>query len=342
MKKIQFSIIVPVYNAEAYLDRCLDSLECQGLSNYEVLLINDGSTDHSLEICKSYQHRNSVFKIIEQSNQGVCAARNNGILHAQGEWIIFVDADDYLLDNGLSTAFYAVKNTEQFDVIQYKSSYDFWPKHPLTKDVLFQGDGFDLIKQTGFVSFCWLCFYRSSFLENHKLKFNNQYIVGEDQLFVASVFLCNPRTAVVSTDFYRYVVHENSATTKRDVNHTRRCVDDYLNSFNDILQKSKSICGQNGNEVFTACQKALNAKKMFGFSRILSSQYGYNDFHKVRKHAKEIEFIPFQPIGNDLKAKVMALIMNLVLEDYLFYKLASLMFNKIIVPYILPRLRMNL
>ena len=124
----EFSIIVPVYNVEKYLRKCIESLLRQGIDNVEILLVNDGSTDSSSEICQEYVDKYSNIKLLYQDNQGVCAARNNGIVHATGEWIVLVDADDYLLDNGLKAAFEAVCTPDSFDVIQYGSSYDFWPK----------------------------------------------------------------------------------------------------------------------------------------------------------------------------------------------------------------------
>lgn len=342
MEKNQFSIVVPVYNAEGYLHQCLDSLLRQGLDNYEILLVNDGSTDSSLSICKEYADDNSNIKILNQSNQGVCSARNNGLEHATGEWVILVDSDDYLLDNGLYTAFSAVEKQEDYDIIQYKSSYDFWPKRALTSDVTFKGEGLDLIRESGFVSFCWLCFYRRDFLNDNHIRFNSKYIVGEDQLFVANVFLHNPRTAVVSTDLYRYIVHEDSATTKRDVKHTRRCVEDYLSSFNDILSIAKNVEINGRDCVVKACYKALNSKKMFGFSRMLSSQYDYGCFKKISLKAQEIKFYPVFPNGNGIKEKVMTWIINLAIKYYLVYKPASWFFNSIVVKFILPRLRTNI
>ena len=113
----KFSIIVPVYNVEKYLRKCIESLLRQGIGNVEILLVNDGSTDSSSEICQEYVDNYSNIKLLHQDNQGVCAARNNGIVHATGEWIVLVDADDYLLDNGLKAAFEAVCSPDSFDVI---------------------------------------------------------------------------------------------------------------------------------------------------------------------------------------------------------------------------------
>ena len=90
------SIIVPIYNEENTLERCLNSLHKQTFSDYEVLLINDGSTDSSLEICEKYEKLDERFKIFSRENAGPSAARNLGIDRASGEFIYFVDADDHI------------------------------------------------------------------------------------------------------------------------------------------------------------------------------------------------------------------------------------------------------
>ena len=90
----KISIIVPVYNTSKYLDECLISLTSQTLNEIEIVCVNDGSTDNSLQILNNYKNKDDRIKIIDQKNQGVCAARNAGIRAAQGEYITFVDSDD--------------------------------------------------------------------------------------------------------------------------------------------------------------------------------------------------------------------------------------------------------
>lgn len=90
------SIIVPVYKAEAYLHRCVDSLLAQAFTDFEVLLIDDGSPDRSGEICDDYARKDARVRVFHQTNGGVSVARQRGVENANGEWITFVDADDYL------------------------------------------------------------------------------------------------------------------------------------------------------------------------------------------------------------------------------------------------------
>ncbi|CAI3478898.1 MAG: glycosyltransferase [Enterococcus cecorum] len=97
----QISIIVPVYNAERYLKYCIDSILRQTFTNYELILVNDGSTDYSLKICHEYASKDERIKILSKENGGPSSTRNLGLSHAKGKYIAFIDADDYVLDNYL-------------------------------------------------------------------------------------------------------------------------------------------------------------------------------------------------------------------------------------------------
>lgn len=101
MKKIVFSIIVPVYNTEKYIEECISSILTQTFQNFEVIIIDDGSTDSSLQKCIKFSEKDKRIKIFKQKNAGVSQARNNGIKNANGEYIIFIDSDDYIESNML-------------------------------------------------------------------------------------------------------------------------------------------------------------------------------------------------------------------------------------------------
>ncbi len=96
---VEVSVIVPVWNMESYLERCLDSLGCQDFESMEILLIDDGSTDASGEICRRYENRSGKFRYFRKENGGLSDARNYGIRKAAGKWIAFVDSDDYVEKN---------------------------------------------------------------------------------------------------------------------------------------------------------------------------------------------------------------------------------------------------
>ena len=95
----KFSIVVPVYKVEAYLERCLGSLISQTLTDIEIILVDDGSPDNCPRICDQYAKKDSRIKVIHQKNAGVSAARNKGLEYATGEWILFCDSDDWMEAN---------------------------------------------------------------------------------------------------------------------------------------------------------------------------------------------------------------------------------------------------
>ena len=99
------SVIVPVYNVEKYLKQCLDSLINQTLEDIEIICVNDGSTDSSLNILEEYQNKDNRIKIISQENKGVSAARNLGLKNAKGEYLLFIYADDWVELNALEELF---------------------------------------------------------------------------------------------------------------------------------------------------------------------------------------------------------------------------------------------
>ena len=123
MFKYRMSVIVPVYNCEDYLTSCLDSLLRQtiGKDELEVLLIDDGSEDGSLGICRKYAEKHDIFKVFSLENGGVSATRNFGIEHAQGQYITYLDSDDTLTDDTLNTvANFFDKHFDEIDLVTYK------------------------------------------------------------------------------------------------------------------------------------------------------------------------------------------------------------------------------
>ena len=124
MNKIKLTIIIPVYNVELYLQECLDSLLCDMHDNkeVEVILIDDGSTDNSFEICQKYRKKDSRVILISQENKGLSAARNTGLNNAHGDYICFIDSDDIVINNYISILFNIINSpiTDDADMIMFK------------------------------------------------------------------------------------------------------------------------------------------------------------------------------------------------------------------------------
>ena len=141
------SVIIPVYNVENYLEECLNSVQTQTYTNIEVILVNDGSTDKSKLICERYCKEDSRFHLLNQENQGLSAARNNGVAASTGEFIAFVDSDDIILPNYLETLLYYMR--EDVDIVESQftvSKEEFLAEGFKELTILFEGNSEEAVK----------------------------------------------------------------------------------------------------------------------------------------------------------------------------------------------------
>ena len=141
------SVIVPVYNVEKYLQECLDSIQNQTYSDIEVILVNDGSTDKSKEICGKYCKQDNRFQLLNQENQGLSAARNSGVAASTGEFIAFVDSDDIILPNYLETLMHYM--LEDVDIVESQftiSKEEFLAESYKELTILFEGNSQEAVK----------------------------------------------------------------------------------------------------------------------------------------------------------------------------------------------------
>lgn len=267
---MDLSIIVPVYNVEKYLLKCVDSLLNQDLKDdsYEIILINDGSTDNSLDLCIKLQNHYPNIKLYNQSNQGVGAARNKGITEAQGRFIAFVDSDDYLLFGGLGRLINIIRDNPYVDIVHFLSDYDGRVLKDLNYNIDYMGAASFLLEKSGLPAFVWIYLYRKEFLIKNKIWFKN-YKFSEDTLFISTVFLHNPYVISTQASIYRYVLREGSAITNNNRVHLKRVVEDNLSSYEDVLKELDLSIFKNSTKVYTACTKSINLKKISCYSRIL-------------------------------------------------------------------------
>ena len=218
------SVIVPVYKAEAYLSRCIDSILGQTYSQLEVILVDDGSPDGCGAICDAYAEKDSRIKVIHQKNQGASVARNAGLELSTGDWIAFVDADDFISAD-MYGQMLAVAERMNADLVETTYRYGKWENEDTGKTFrytgkeatlkIFQADRFgDGIC----VSPCTKLFRRSAI---GALRFLPGCTSAEDALFVVS-FLCQNGVAIkLDKTFYTYYLSEDSAM--RSQYSIRRC-----------------------------------------------------------------------------------------------------------------------
>ena len=253
------SFIIPIYNAYYTLLTCLKSILSQGLDakDYEVLLINDGSTDGSYGLCQDLKKKYPSVRIFSQDNKGPSEARNIGISAAYGDYLCFVDADDVLVSDGLSSLIPYCK--EDYDLIRFWSELKYpgtVPNKTLADGhVLFEGDGYEYLRKYGLETFCWCYLYRKAFLVEKNLRFRPG-IIGEDFAFMYDVMMARPTIISVASRIYQYNIVPNSISTKRSLEHSRRWVRDLTDTMKRIRYGIDSFKGKD-SLLYEKCRKSL-------------------------------------------------------------------------------------
>lgn len=194
------SIIIPAYNAQAYLRECLESVLAQSYTDWEAIIVNDGSTDSTLDIALSYAALDPRFRVITTENRGVSAARNVAIQASVGEWITFLDSDDSLVSDALS-ALIRVTDRPDVDIVA-----GGWGRQPCDKD---DSTGFiaardvvvDAFYQTGIATLIGAKLYRKEIFKEISFPENLRY---EDLIFFSDAFRHARTVALVSTTVYIY------------------------------------------------------------------------------------------------------------------------------------------
>lgn len=213
------SIVIPVYNVEKYLAECLDSVLKQTVSDYEVILVNDGSKDSSLQICREYESRDARFHVVDQPNAGVSAARNNGMDHASGEFLLFLDSDDMIDPDSLEKLLEAAEPDVDLVIAGYKTVGRFVPNDTavleanqglIEKEKLYRlmiGMTRERVREN-----VVRCLFRRSVLEKNGLRFRLGMRIAEDYLFFLQCIEASEKIFILPKDFYTYRVNEFSAT----------------------------------------------------------------------------------------------------------------------------------
>lgn len=208
----KISVIVPVYNTEKYLPICLRTCMEQTLQDIEIICVNDGSTDGSLEILQAFQREDDRIVIIDKPNGGLSSARNAGIRAAHGEFLVFLDSDDKLAKNACERVWRETKEAPT-DIVAFGTDYFPWYPDPdlWLKNVLRVPTGrywkFEppvLFERSGSIPFVWRQAYRRSLLVENDLYFDEEIKFGEDTVFQIEMFPHAENFAFISDMLYQY------------------------------------------------------------------------------------------------------------------------------------------
>ena len=302
MKQNKYSIIVPVYNGEKYLDRCIDSIINQKYRNIELILVNDGSIDNSSDICKKYARYDDRIIYIEQKNLGVSYARNKGIEEATGDYITFVDCDDYIDKDTLKILNMKIEK-EKCDIIKYgyvkeskfvKKAYNFSIE---TNIKIIQKEYnekvFPYIFKTYDLSNIWNAIYKKEVISD--LRFDENLKYGEDFKFMIQALLESKSLYIYSECLYHYVYNSNSVINSKNIDSNRQRLIDVINCCLDIQKKLNSYIDiqeefdkRIKNSIMVFCAEIANKNSYNNYIEKLKSIIENSKFENIEKRYYEI------------------------------------------------------
>lgn len=311
MKEL-ISIIVPIYNSEKYIKRCIDSIINQSYRNIEIILIDDGSTDNSRNICEKYSNIDSRIKVISKKNGGVSSARNEGITNAKGEYIMFVDADDWIEKEAIETLYNALKE-HNVDIVRGnffcnndKGNFKIEKQNKYKNIKIQENDKslkVDIINDLllgKIKAYVWLLLIKKDLLINKKILFNTNISFMEDLIFYIRLFSDdNVSFYILDQDIYCYYSNNNSATKSQ--NKILENIENVLNVnkiIREILYNTKMFNKETDSKMCTA-----------NFNIIMNYYFSLYKVSKNKNLKKYIEQIiknrEFEFIMNNVNYKLM-------------------------------------
>ena len=307
------SIIVPVYNVEKYLHKCVDSLLAQDLSpeEYEIVLVDDGSTDHSGTICDEYGLDHSNVRVIHQQNGGLSAARNTGIEVAQGKYVQFVDSDDYLEPNVLKSLIDKMEQ-DNLDVLRFNyrnvnEQYEVFEPNKESKpfvdfrDEICDGLTF-LTERLGFA--CYACQFVLKY-ELTRIRFTRG-IYMEDTDWIPRLLLQTKRVTSVDTMVYNYMMRSGSITQSVDKKKKRKVLEDVLSLVDTMKTQMQDVSDQRWFEgmiaqivVSAICNVSINFyEERKNFIEIIKAKkvFPLSYYHSSKTAKRKIKIANISPI----------------------------------------------
>lgn len=241
MNRPKVSIIVPIYNVAAYLQRCMDSLLNQTLRDIEIILVDDGSPDNCPQMCDEYAKQDNRIKVIHKKNEGLGYARNTGLEATCGEFIAFIDSDDYV-DLAMYETLYNKAIENQSDVVfcgmqrRCKDGMIF-PRRDVEQETIFQGDDVLMLakevvacapgtpKERHFMMSVWHSIYKASIIKEKNLHFVSERVyTSEDLPFQVDFFKSAQKVIYIPNIFYNYCENKTSLTATFNINKIYRTI----------------------------------------------------------------------------------------------------------------------
>lgn len=220
-----FTIVIPVYNADKYLSQTLNSIRNQLFSEFEVLLIDDGSTDESAEVCLDFVNIDNRFQLYRKNNGGVCSARNYGIEKAKGEYIVFVDADDVVESTMLLECIKKIRNSKA-DILLFGMKFDIEKKKEIVKSyqksfesVVFLGEELDTyyckLYESNYITSMCNRVTKLELIQSNNLQFNEKITNYEDMVFGLECLRYAQKIQCIEECYYHYILRDEFGMSRK-------------------------------------------------------------------------------------------------------------------------------
>lgn len=302
---MKLSIIIPIYNVEQYLRKCVDSVLNQDASDYEIILVDDGSTDSCPTICDEYAAKYEIVRVLHQENGGLSAARNAGLAVARGEYIMFVDSDDYIEPNVLKGLLDQV-GRDNLDVLRYRLQY-VNPKHEVYnpyKSDPFKGNDYSTEPTDG-VTFLntrmsTAC-YAWAFVLKQELLDGCLFTPGiyfEDTDWTPRMLSKAKRVASANTVVYNYLVREGSITNAVNKSKQKKVLDDKMRLIATLQQQAIDL-RKSGR--YNRWYRDMISDLVVSIIGMLSVDF-YDEKEAYLMQLQELHIYPLQP--KSLKARL--------------------------------------
>lgn len=270
-KLMLISVIIPAFNCEKSIKHTVDSIITSGLTDYEIIIVNDGSTDNTASVCNSLCSQYSFIKYSEQENSGVSAARNKGISIATGEYILFFDADDTAEENGFSECITIIES-EKPDILVFGMSFDYYKKGKLYRSDKLVPEQTGMLNKTQIkadleslyntnaLTPVWNKIYKRALIINNTILFNTHYFLMEDFLFSLECLKVCENIYCLPKALYYYKQSENE---KNAFNRLKRIDNlcEYVLPFKEAIDEL--AVGKIGDSVFNNFFFMLLSQKMY-------------------------------------------------------------------------------
>lgn len=290
MEKTSISILVPVYNVEKFLPRCIESVLSQNLIDYELILVDDGSTDNSGNICDEYASKYPKFiKVIHKKNGGLPSARLAGFQHASGKYIMFLDSDDYLLPNALTVLHNKIE--EGYDIVKginkrvyVDGSYTIERHKIFNEEVIGNENYLSKVINADIAPYLWGSLYRKDLIQEEDFKPILSFSVGEDWLLNIIIAKRVNKMVCIDKKVCCYFINNNS------IMQSKVCSYEYSERMKNLLNDITAHCSPKIRNLITI-NRTINNIKCFFIPELYFNSRIYKEIIEVLKVPLYKEYI---------------------------------------------------